>query len=101
MGLLSNMLNLSNYVEAGRQEMSAEEFATIKSATITERDGEFGAWKTLDIVTTTGASLSGVLSSKCNKPTGPIDLKSCKIFLTLVKKVGATDDTALKRWMVE
>lgn len=95
------MLNLSNYVEAGRQEMSAEELATIKSATITERDGEFGAWKTLDIVTTTGASLSGVLSSKCNKPAGSIDLKNCKIFLTLVKKVGAPNDTALKRWDVE
>lgn len=95
------MLNLSNYVEAGRQEMSAEELATIKSATITERDGEFGAWKTLDIVTTTGASLSGVLSSKCNKPAGSIDLKNCKIFLTFVKKVGAPDNTALKRWDVE
>lgn len=101
MGLLSNMLNLSNYVEADRQEMSAEELATIKSAAITERDGQFGAWKTLDIITTTGASLSGVLSPKCNKPAGSIDVKNCKIFLTRVKKAGAPDSTAINRWVVE
>ena len=95
------MLNLSNYVEADRQEMSAEELATIKSAAITERDGQFGAWKTLDIITTTGASLSGVLSPKCNKPAGQLNLAKCKIFLTRVKKAGAPDSTAINRWVVE
>lgn len=101
MGLLSNMLNLSNYVECGRQEMDATEKASIASAEITVRNGEFGEWKTLDIITTDGASLSGVLSSKCNKPAGAVDPKTCKIFLTKVKKAGAPDTTAINRWMVE
>lgn len=100
MGLLNNMLNLSNYVECARHEMSADEMATIASAEITTRDGEFGEWKTLDVITTDGASLSGKLSPLCKK-SGKVDIKNCKIFLTKVKKAGSPDTTALDRWVVE
>lgn len=101
MGLLGNMLNLSTYAEASRVEMDAAEKNSIKSATITDRQGEFGAWRTLDIETTTGARLSGVLSSKCTHASGALDVKNCKIFLTKVKKAGAPDSAALDRWDVQ
>lgn len=101
MALLNEMLNLSKYAEASRVEMDANEKATIASAIITDREGQFGSWKTLDITTTDGRTLSGVVSPKCNVKAGSLDVKNCKIFLTRVKKVGAPDSEALKRWVVE
>ena len=101
MGILTNMLNLSKYEESARVEMDAAEKDTIKSATITDRTGQFGAWRTLDVVTTNGQTLSGVLSPKCTVASGPIDVKTCKVFYTKVKKVGAPDNTAIPRWTVE
>ena len=101
MGLLTSMLNLSSYAERSRVEMDATEKANIQSATITEREGDYGKWRTLDITTIDGQSLSGVMSPKCNFASGPVDVSKCKIFLTKVAKKGAPDSEAINRWVVE
>lgn len=101
MGILTNMLNLSTYAEASRVEMDAAEKASIVKATVTDRQGEFGNWRTLDVETKNGSRLSGVLSAKCNVASGDVDIAKARIFLTKVKKAGAPDNTAIDRWVIE
>ena len=81
--------------------MTQEEFDTIQSATITERSGEYGEWRTLDIITKEGAELSGVLSPSCSYPSGELDISNITIYLTKIQKMKDKDAEILCRWIVE
>lgn len=101
MGLLSsNTLNKSGYQEVARVELPASEVATLQSATIVDREDSYGPWRTIDFTTKDGAVLSGVMSTKCNHPSGVVDLNVSKVFLVTIKKTGDSGE-GLNRWHVE
>lgn len=89
------------YRVISREKMTQEEFDTIQSATITERSGEYGEWRTLDIITKEGAELSGVLSPSCSYPSGELDISNITIYLTKIQKMKDKDAEILCRWIVE
>lgn len=99
MGIFSNMLNKSGYNEVSRQAVEGANLEMIKSASIVDRQGNYGAFRTLDLQMKDGRNLSGVLSPKCATASGSIDLAKNRIFLTVVSK--GDDASKIERWVVE
>ena len=99
MGIFSNMLNKSGFREVSRQAVEGSNLDMIKSASIVDRQGTYGAFRTLDLQMKDGRNLSGVLSPKCETASGAVDLQKNRIFLTVVSK--GDDASKVERWVVE